>query len=83
MTLFSSKSLFLADRIEFMSLESLRAVSVCFSLVRTISSSIFVCSCWKDFGDVGISCFFLFLGLVPVLEGPVDDNETEEATDED
>lgn len=47
-----------------------------------ISSSIFVCSCWKDFGDVGISIFF-FLGLVPVLAGTVKEDEyTEEGIDE-
>ena len=34
--------------------------------MRTISSSILVCSCLNDFGDVGMSCLF-FLGLVPAV----------------
>ena len=44
-----------------MLLISFRFVSVCFSLVLTRSSSIFVCSCWKDLGEVGIPDFFLDL----------------------
>ena len=46
-----------------MLLTSFRFVSVCFNLVLTRSSSIFVCSCWKDLGEVGIPDFFLDLLL--------------------
>ena len=42
-----------------MSLVSFSMVSVCFSLVLTMSSSTLVCSCWKDLGEVGISDLFL------------------------
>ena len=51
----------------FISFESLRDVTVCFSLVLTISSSILVCSCGKLLGDVGTSFFFFPFGLVPIL----------------
>ena len=45
----------------------MRDVTVCFSLVLNISSSILVCSCGKLLGDVGTSFFFFPFGLVPIL----------------
>ena len=64
-SLLFSNSLCLASKTSFISLVVFSSVSVCFSLVLTRPSSILDCSCWKEFGEVGIGDFFLvFLGIL-------------------
>ena len=69
LSLLSSNSLCLARRMSFISLVLLRSTSVCFNFVLRIPSSILVCSCWNDLGDVGIVSFFLYFLVFVFSDG--------------